>query len=204
MESWLVESPYPGMVLWLGLYISDYYMTLAAAKRYKEAGVIRFEKSLELNPVFQKDIDTEARVSKRHVLFLILFELAIPFIWFVTVRMFDAGWGYSFFLGMLLLMEVTVHMRHFRNWHLLKAYREKGGITGSITYAQWFSYKISAFDFYCFAGLYFLFFILTYSFFFLGGLVICLRIGVSHSGYARKLSSKSPPPVTQDADTLSR
>lgn len=204
MESWLIASPYPGMFLWLVLYIGDYYMTLAAAKGYKEIGVIQFEKSLELNPIFQKDIDTQAKVSKRHILFLVLFEIGIPVFWFVTVGMFDAGWGYSLFIGMILLMEVTIHIRHFRNLYLLKTYRAKGGITGSITYAQWFSYRVSAFDFYCFAVLYFLFFLLTCSFFFLGGLVICVRIGVTHSSYARKFASQSSLPAAQNADTLSR
>lgn len=198
MEYLLTSSPIPGMILWIILYISDYYMTLSTAKGYRDTQEIKFEKSFELNPAFQKDIDSQTRVSRRHVTFLILYTAAVLFFWFIAVKMFDAAWGYSFFLGLLILMEVTIHMRHFRNWYFLKMFRSKGGITGGITYAQWFSYQVSAFEFYCFAILYLLFFLLTYSFFFLGGVVICLRIGISHSNLAKKTALQHPAPVTKN------
>lgn len=203
MEFLLTYTPIPGIVLWIILYISDYYMTLAAAKGYKEAGVIQFEKSLELNPAFQKDINSQTKVSTRHLIFLFIYSMAIPIFWFITVQMFEVYWAYSFFIGALILMEVTIHMRHLRNLYLLYVFRNSGGITGSITYAQWFSYKISAFDFYLFSILYLLFFLLTYSFFFLGGLVICLRIGVSHTMLARKAATQPKNALVQNADSPS-
>jgi len=203
MEYLLTSSPILGMLLWITLYISDYYMTLSSAKGYKEMSVMRFENSFELNPAFQKDIDSQTKVSSRHVTFLILYTAAILFLWFVAVRMFNAAWAYSFFIGMLVLMEVTIHMRHFRNWYFLRVFRSKGGITGGITYAQWFSYQVSAFEFYCFAALYLLFFLLTYSFFFLGGVMICLRIGVSHSNLAKKVERQHSASVAKNENSSS-
>lgn len=203
MEYFLTGSPIPGLLLWIALYISDYYMTLAVVRAYKDIGVISFEKSMELTPQFQKDVEAQVRVSRRHAAYLVLVSLLILVFWYASVWFFYWPWLYSFFLGLLLLMEIAVHVRHFRNWYTARLYRREGGLTGSITYSQRFSYLTSAFDLYIFAALFLAFFLLTYSFFFLGGAVACLRIGLAHGGYARKLAPQPAPSMGQNADSSS-
>ena len=203
MEYLLTNSPIPGMLMWIIIYISDYYLTLAIVKAYRDFDAIKFEKSMELTPQFQKDIEGQVRVSKRHVSLLILVTLMILVFWFISVGYF--GWTslYSFFLGLLILMEVAIHMRHFRNGYQIRVLRREGGIIGSITFSQRFSYLTSAFDFYAFAVLYFLFFLLTFSFFFLGGAVACIRVGLSHSGLAKKTIPHPERSMSQNADSSS-
>lgn len=205
MEYILTSTPIPGMLLWAALYISDYYMTLAAARGYKDIGVFKFEKSFELTPQFQKDIDGQSRISRRHILYLFAYTIIIPVFWFLGVRILRMDWLYSFLIGALLLLEVAVHMRHFRNWKQIHIYKREGGVTGSIIFGQRFSYLSSAFDLYLYAVLFLLVFLVTFSPFFLGGTFSCYLTGLKHSRLAQKLS---PPQKDQlansDADPLSR
>ncbi|MBI2331806.1 MAG: hypothetical protein HYU84_06565 [Chloroflexi bacterium] len=204
MEYLLTSSPIPGMLLWIILYISDYYMTLAVVKAYKDFDAIKFEKSMELTPQFQKDVEGQALVSKRHVILLLLFTLLILAFWYLAVGYFGWTWLYSFLLGLLILLEVAVHMRHFRNGYQIRVLRREGGITGGITFSQRFSYLTSAFDFYAFAVLFFLFFLLSFSPFFLGGAIACFRVGLSHGGFAKKAAIQTAPSMSQHADSSSR
>jgi hypothetical protein len=57
MEGWLATSPWPGVILWISLYISDYYLTIYSARGFREIGHFQFEDSFELTPQYQKDID---------------------------------------------------------------------------------------------------------------------------------------------------
>src|SRR5512139_3295465 len=113
MEAWLTASPWPGVVLWIILYMSDYYLTLYSARGFREIGHFQFEGSFELTPQFQKDIDALKPVSKRHLIALALSNLVLALVWWVTRYNFYLELAYPLFLGMFLLLEVAVHLRHF-------------------------------------------------------------------------------------------
>ena len=202
MEFLLTGTPIPGMLLWFVLYISDYYMTLFAAKGFKEIGVLTFEKSFELTPQFQKDIDGQERISGRHLFYLFTYTLVILVFWFLFVKFSGQIRLYSFFIGALILLEVAIHMRHFRNWHQIRVYKREGGLRGNLMFGQRFSYLLSAFDLYSFSVLFLIFFAVTFSPFLLGGAFSCFTTGFRHSRYAKK----SPPLQLEnrDADPLSR
>lgn len=193
MESWLIGSPYPGMVLWFILYTSDYYMTLVTARGYKEMGIFVHEKSFELTPQYQKDIDGQARFSKLHITYLLGYTIIIFVLWHLGNRVVELPFLYSFLIGALLLLEVVAHMRHLRNWYQLYIYRREGGLSGQVTFAERFSYLNSAFDFYVHAVLFGLYGMLTFSPFFFGGALICIVNGVRHGRYAGKASLSSKP-----------
>lgn len=71
MESWPATSPWPGVVLWIILYISDYYLTLYWARGFREIRHFQFEGSFELTPQYQKDIDGLKPISKLHITLLV-------------------------------------------------------------------------------------------------------------------------------------
>jgi hypothetical protein len=189
MEFWLSTSPIPGVILWIILYVSDYYLTIYSARGFREIGHFQFEGSFELTPQYQKDIDALKPVSKLQILLLILYSLLIIFIWWFTKQFFFFPWTYLFYLGMFLLMEVAVHLRHFRNVSLIREIRKNGGVEGEIRYRKWFSYRISASEFYLYSVLFLIFAILAYSPFFLGGALMCLGTGFKHSRLANKVKS---------------
>ena len=199
MEFWLSTSPIPGVILWIILYISDYYLTLYSARGFREVGHFRFEGSFELTLQFQKDIDALKPVSKRHVIWLALSSLLIVLIWWLTKRLLFFPWTYLLYLGMFLLLEVAVHLRHLRNISLIREIRRNGGMEGEVKYRKWFSYRISASEFYVYSVLFLIVAILTYSPFFLGGAIMCFGTGFQHSRLAKK--AKSAPVQAIESQT---
>ena len=189
MEAWLATTPWPGVILWIILYISDYYLTLYSARGFREIGHFQFEGSFELTPQYQKDIDALKQVSRLHLTLLILYSTLIIFIWWITQYFFYLQWAYLLYLGMFLLLEVAVHIRHLRNVSLIREIRKNGGVEGQIRYQKWFTYKLSALEFYVLSGLFLIVAALTYSLFFLGGAIMCFGTGFKHSRLAKKAES---------------
>ena len=190
METWLATSPWPGVVLWIILYISDYYLTIYSARGFREIGHFHFEGSFELTPQYQKDIDALKPVSRLHIVLMIAYSLLIVAIWWLTRIVVYIQWSYLLYLGMFLLLEVAVHLRHLRNVSLIREIKKSGGVEGQISYRKWFTYRISAFEFYMFFALFLLIAALTYSLFFLGGAIMCFGTGFKHSRMAKKAKSK--------------
>jgi len=147
MENWLATSPWPGVILWIILYTSDYYLTIYSARGFREIGHFQFEGSFELTPQYQKDIDGLKPVSKLHVTLLFLYSLVIAIIWWFFVGLLKLQWAYLLYLGMFILLEVAVHLRHLRNVFMVNTVRKSGGVEGQVRYQKQFSYKISAFEF---------------------------------------------------------
>lgn len=188
MEYWLAMSPWPGVVLWIILYSSDYYLTLYAARGFRETGHFQFE-VFELTPQYQKEVEARKPVSKLHITLLILYSLLILLIWWLTSRLPFFPWTYLLYLGMFLLLEVAVHLRHLRNVFLIREIHQGEGIDGQISYRKWFSYRMSALEFYTISILFLVVAVLHYSPFFLGGAIICLGTGFKHSRLGVKTKS---------------
>ena len=186
MEYWLATTPWPGVILWIILYISDYYLTIYSARGFREIGHFRFEGSYELTPQFQGDVDALKPISTRHIALLILYSLVIFLLWWVLVGRLALPWLYNLYLGLFLLAEVAVHLRHLRNVFLVREVRRHGGVEGQISYRKWFSYRVSAFEFYLIGGLFLIVAVLSFSSFFLGGTLVCLGTGFKHSLLAKK------------------
>lgn len=195
MQYWLATSPWYGVILWVLLYTSDYYLTLYSARGFREIGHIQFEGSFELTPQYQKDIDHLRPVSKLHMILLLGYSLLILAIWWITRLSIYLEWSYPLYLGMFLLLEVAVHLRHARNVALIREIKKNGGVEGQITYKRWFSYRISALELYIYATLFLLITVLTYSLFFLGGAIMCYGTGFKHSRLAKRAKAIAPAAV---------
>src|SRR5215208_3873475 len=94
MEYWLATSPWPGVLLLINIYVSDYYLTIYSARGFREIGHFQFEDSFELTPQFQKDINALKPVSKLHMILLVLYSLLIVFLWWFTKRLLFFPWTY--------------------------------------------------------------------------------------------------------------
>jgi len=186
MEYWLAESPLPGVILWIILYTSDYYLTIYAARGFRRIGHFQFEGSFELTPQYQKDVDALKPVSKLHIALLVAYSLLILLLWWAIVRWVGSLQLYNLYLGMFLLVEVAVHLRHLRNVFMVREVERNGGVDGQITYRKWFSYRLSAFEFYLIGGLFLIVAALSFSTFFLGGAIMCVGVGFRHGRLAKK------------------
>jgi len=192
MEYWLATSPWHGVILWIILYVSDYYLTIYSAHGYREITNFHYEGSFELTPQYQKDIDALKPVSKLHLLLLVVYSAMIYLLWFLFRNLPYGHQAYTLYLGMFLLIEVAIHYRHFRSVFLIREIKKNGGVDGEITYRQWFSYKLSAHDLYSFAVLFLLVAILTFSPFFFGGAIMCAGTGWKHSRLSKKAKQQTP------------
>lgn len=191
MEYFLATSPWYGVILWVILYTSDYYLTLYSARGFREAGHFQFEGSFELTPQYQKEIDNLRPVSKLHITLLIVYSMFIVFAWWLTRYFVYFDHAYLFYLGMFLLLEVAVHLRHLRNIMMIREVRKNGGMEGQVSYRKWFSYRVSANELYLHATFFLMVALLTYSFFFLGGAVMCYGTGFKHARLAKKARQNS-------------
>lgn len=186
MEYRLTQNPWMGMILWTLIYISDYAMTIASARKYRSNPHLEFEGSYELTPQFEKDVNALNPISKRHILLLLLTNLILLILWWLFSLVGNRQ-GFSLTLGMFLLMEVGIHFRHFRTYHLLSLNESRGGMEGRLSYRRWFLFSTSAFEFICFSVLFLLTAVLTGSLFFLGGTISCLSLAINHQRRYRTL-----------------
>jgi len=198
MQYWLATSPWYGIILWVVLYTSDYYLTLYCARGFREIGHFQFEGSFELTPQYQKDIDHLRPISRLHMILLLVYSLLILVVWWITRLSIYLEWSYPLYLGMFLLLEVAVHLRHLRNMALIQEIKKNGGVEGQISYKKWFSYRISARELYIYAMLFLLIALLTYSLFFLGGAIMCYGTGFKHSRLAKR--AKSLPVIIAESN----
>jgi hypothetical protein len=89
----------------------------------------------------------------------------------------------------------VIHLRHLRNVALIREARKSAGVEGQISYRKWFSYRISAQEFYTFSVLFLIIAIINYSPFFLGGAIMCLATGFKHNSLARKAKLEPVPTI---------
>jgi len=197
MEYWLAASPWQGVILWMILYTSDYYLTIYSARGFREIGHFQFEGSFELTPQYQKDVDALKPISKRHIALLIVYSLLIFILWWVFAYILVFPWLYKLYLGMFLLIEVAVHLRHLRNVFLVREIKKHGGVDEQISYRKWFSYRVSAFEVNLYGTLFLIIAVLNSSMFFLGGAIMCLGTGFKHNQLAKK--AKANPSQAAEA-----
>jgi len=101
LREFFLTTPWPGVAVWCILYVSDFVLTVTCARLYKRAVAdkIVFEGSFELNPFFQRDIDSLSFVSPRFLATLVLNAVLLVIIW--ALEHDSLPDLYSFLLGRL-------------------------------------------------------------------------------------------------------
>jgi hypothetical protein len=197
--SFFFSSVWPGLTAWILLYISDYALTIRCARLYR-AGVsekLAFEGSFELNPIFQKDINSLRRFSPRFLVLLCVTSGLLAIVWFLSSE--SVPEMYVFLSGSMILLELTVHTRHLRNLFMFRAILKSDCVRGRIEYSRPFILRISSGELFIFSALYSLLFVFTQSWFVLGGAATCLSTAIRHRRLARKAASKAPASVQPQA-----
>lgn len=184
MEHWFILTPWHSLLVWTFIYLSDYWFTIKIAGLYRANPHFEFEGNQTRH--FEKDVDALKPISTRHILLLLLTNIIIFCLWWLFNTINFAP-GFVLFLGMFLLMEVGVHLRHFRSYFMLAQNRDRGGLDGRLSYRRWFIFGTSAFEFLCLAGLFLFTAWVNSSVFFLGGALACLALAVNHAWRSRNL-----------------
>ena len=181
------ESPWPGLLIWGMLYTSDLIFTIACARLYQQGArkIVLFEGSYEITPYYQNDVDRLRLFSSRFLAALAASSGLQALLWFLTMRTLVLPDLYLFAVGAMVLVELTIHVRHVRNLFLFRSLVAGEGITGHIEYPRPIMLRLSAIEIAAFAGLYAILFIATESWFLLGGAVACLSLAINHLKLSR-------------------
>jgi hypothetical protein len=181
-----LRNLWPSLVVWGLVYISDYVLTIMGARLYRRGvnEVIVFEGSYELNPLFRKDVDSLRRVSPRFLAALLLSEVWLAGCWLLSAQSQAAS--YEFMFGILILAELTVHVRHLRNLYMFRTINSTGGVRGRIEYSRALLLRMASAEWLIFSGVFLLLFAFTRSWFILGGVVGCSFAAIKNLKLARK------------------
>jgi hypothetical protein len=183
----MLSAPWPGLLVWVALFISDYTMTLLCARMY-QAGVkekLVFEGSYEITPYFQKDIDSLRVISPRFLLALVFNGLLMSIVWWCSYDS-EVPQLYDFMLGAVICIQLVVHTRHWRNFFSFRAMLNNDSIRGRMEYPRTILLKLSSSECLVFAGFFLILFVFTENWFVLGGSVGCVSLALKHWRFARK------------------
>lgn len=198
IEDFLTRAWWPGPVVACVLLWIDYALTILGARRFRThiAPRHRFEGSYELTPLYQSDVDRLRVFSWRAVGMGLLLALLILFVAVCDKSLQTYPAVYLFTLGIVILREVPVFIRHFKNLFIARAMATEPRIEGAISYPRTFTLRLSAFDFAAFTVVFLLWAAIAEDWMPLGGALGCLGIAVQHWKLARKhraAVSAAPP-----------
>ncbi len=182
----LRENLWLGLVLWILLYSSDYFLTILGARLYL-SGVnerIVYEGSYELTPYYQRDIDALRLLSPRFLRALLVSLASLSLVWWLT-RQSDTPELYSLLLGAMVMLEIAVHKRHFQNIFMFRAITKPGAAKGRIEFSRSLTLRQSAVELFVMAAVFLLLAGLTRSWFVLGGALTCSSTAAKHLQLAR-------------------
>jgi hypothetical protein len=181
----VTDSIWPGLLIWVALYISDYWCTLTCARMYERGvrDVVAFEGSYELTPYYQKDVDALRWMSPRFVAALVASIGLLVALWSASRQSFEGA--YAFGLGALVLVEAAVHVRHARNLYIFRRILAPDGVSGRIEYARSFALGLSGLELLGFALAYLAAWLADPTAFLAEGVVGCLSLAAQHMLRAR-------------------
>jgi hypothetical protein len=202
----LVKNIWFTLSLWGCIYLSDYFLTIWAARLYRTGARehLILEGSLEITPYFQEDVDAQKPLSMRFLRALAFSIFSISLAWILSVEWAGLPQAFAILIGALVFLEATAHIRHIRNIVLLRNLRKSRTLTGRIEYPRWLSLRISSVEILGFAVLFFVAFLLSGSWFFVGGVASCLITGLKHmewSDRARKNAQGRPASAVRERAT---
>jgi len=192
------SSLWPGLTVWVLLYISDYALTITCARLYR-GGVCEklvLEGSYEITPFFQRDIDSLRRISPRFVAMLFVSAGLLAVVWFLSSQ--SVPELYVFASGSMILLQLTVHTRHLRNLFMFRAMSKSDCVRGRIEYSRPFILRMSSDELFIFSAMFLLLFVFTQSWFVLGGAASCLSTAIKHRRLVRETASKTAVAVQSE------
>jgi hypothetical protein len=163
---------------------------MACARLYRAQDKIVFEGSYEITPAFQADVDALRRFSPRFLVVLLSSTAYIALLSYWNSRWPGLNGLYALALGALILIQLTVHIRHFRNLFLLRRARF-GGLAGQLRYSRDVILRASSLELLLFGGLYTALFVVGNGTFVLGGALACCALSFNHYRLARRHEASS-------------
>jgi archaellum biogenesis protein FlaJ (TadC family) len=187
----LVGNPWLVAVLWGILSIFDFVATMLYSKAYREflSASVQYEHGVEMNPVFEKDVQQLKWFSPRYIISMLSVAILIIF-----AGMWMSALWFEALAGAALLLVFITDLRHIENlsvvWFLKS---DPEGFKGKIEQSYKLSQRRVAIGTFNIGVLYLVVLLLTQRVFFLGGGVICILFALRHFLLSnRQLPERSP------------
>src|SRR5258708_843580 len=184
------------IVLWVLVYSCDYYLNLYGNRlrtSYASAH-IGIDGSYELNPYYQRDIDSNNRFSRRFLFMLVLFSVYLAVMWYIAQTL-NLPEAFSIAAGVVLLLEGPVIATHVQNISMYTFLKTPDAVWGKITYARWITLTLAGRIFGYWLVAYATLFLLTGSWLFVGGALSMLSLFIRYSSRGQRLRDHSPTVV---------
>ena len=198
MLDYLLNQWYLFILLILILAILDPYLTVAGLKAHQKyaAPYIRYQYGYELNPAFEKQIAGHRWISWKH-----LSLVSVMVAWLILIWLMVGGGGlFEFLAGGILLLYVSVNLRHLQNILIFRALGHPDAVQGHIEYAYWLSQRTSAYLFLSEAILFAVAGALIPRPFFWGGVFFCMLYFVKSMRLANRKFPEKVALAEQEQD----
>ena len=173
-ENWLLSSAWLAVVLGVFAYIANEYLAALEIDWY-HAGASRYLVFHErYGPV---PANRQHWLTARLVLTVLVLALATLALWWVCTQQIQRPEVFLFIVGSFVLLQVTNCLRRMQRMVLYHYACSTGNLKGKLEYSERVWMTQAAFDLYGFTGLYLFTFLLTGSWFFLGGALMCFVSG---------------------------
>jgi hypothetical protein len=180
----LVESPWLVSLTWAVLSIFDFSATMLYSKAYRDflSSTVRYERGVEMNPMFEKDVKQIRWFSPRYILLMLAVALLIGLagMWFPAKT-------FEMLAGTAILLVLVIDLRHIENlsfvWFLKS---DPQGFKGKIEQSYKLSQRRVAVNAFNTGVLYLIVFLLTSRIFFIGGTIVSVLLAIRHLLLSRR------------------
>jgi hypothetical protein len=142
MLNFLLYHWYFFILLILILALLDSYLTVAGLKTYQKyaSSYVTYQHGYEMNPAFEKQIAEKRWLSWKYLTSLMFMIFSLIILWLVG----GSGVFFEFLAGGILLLYISVNMRHLQNILVFRMLGRSGSVQGHIVYSYGFSQRTSA------------------------------------------------------------
>jgi len=182
----LVQSPWLVALSWAVLSLFDFSATMLYSKAYRDflSSTVIYERGVEMNPMFEKDVKQLRWFSPRYFLLMLGVTFLVGFTgkWFPTKT-------FEMLAGTVILLVLAIDLRHIENLSLVWFLKsDPEGFKGKIEQSYKLSQRRVAVNAFSTGILYLIVFLLTGRIFFIGGTIVSVLLAIRQF----LLSSRKP------------
>lgn len=181
------------MGIWVVVYAADYYLTITAARLYEHGAKahVVYERSYELNPRFEADVNALRTFSPRFVVLLVFGSVLIAGLWYFADQVPEERGLFLFIYGVLVFPELTMVARHTSNITQFRRLRAHQGVDGEIRFARWLVLETSSVSLCAMSALFLVAAVVAWKATLFGGVAGLLSDALSQVRTSRRLRAKA-------------
>ena len=136
-------------------------------------GYLEYQDLYQLTPKFDAVITRRRIISGRFAASVGVLMVCILVVWCLCLQQSDHSEVFLFLIGAFVLDEAAEIIRQYRQIMIFREVRQTGGLTGKLSYTRRLTLMQTVYDRYGFVLLYAFLFLVTSSWFILGGVFTC-------------------------------